>query len=179
MAIRRYLKLTMRILDDYKIAHLPDHLWRRLIELRLIAVFEYSEWQERSDDFELGDLPPAPGIAWRLRISEDELARSLNELIAHRLLIVRPNGRYHLLDFAEKQRTPRWFTIDSALREMIMIRDGRTCQYCGKPAEHIDHVIPRCQGGTDDPDNLVAACAFCNLSKGGRTPEQAGMVLGG
>jgi len=62
-------------------------------------------------------------------------------------------------------------------RIAILERDGYICQYCGSPAEHVDHVIPRCQGGTNEPDNLVASCASCNLSKGGRTPEQAGMKL--
>lgn len=31
---------------------------------------------------------------------------------------------------------------------------------------HIDHVIPRSRGGTDDMDNLAVSCAPCNLSKG-------------
>lgn len=62
-------------------------------------------------------------------------------------------------------------------RVAIFERDDYRCRYCGKTAEHIDHVVPRCQGGTGEPGNLVAACAHCNLSKGGRTPEQAGMVL--
>ena len=61
----------------------------------------------------------------------------------------------------------------------IFERDDYKCRYCGRCAEHVDHVIPRCQGGPDDLDNLVAACASCNLSKGGRTPEEAGMVLDG
>jgi len=30
---------------------------------------------------------------------------------------------------------------------------------------HIDHVIPRCKGGTDEMDNLVTACRKCNLTK--------------
>lgn len=47
------------------------------------------------------------------------------------------------------------------------------CAYCGAPdAKHIDHVIPRCQGGTDDLANLARACARCNARKGPRTPEQ-------
>lgn len=62
-------------------------------------------------------------------------------------------------------------------RLSILERDGHVCRYCGKAAEHVDHVIPKSQGGPDDSDNLVAACAFCNQSKGARTPEQAGMVL--
>ena len=65
----------------------------------------------------------------------------------------------------------------SRARQLVLERDDYTCQYCERPAEHVDHIIPRCQGGGDGMDNLVAACASCNLSKGGRTPEQAGMTL--
>lgn len=39
-----------------------------------------------------------------------------------------------------------------------------------------DHKLGR-QNGKDELDNLVAACQFCNCSKGGRTPDQAGMEL--
>jgi hypothetical protein len=44
-----------------------------------------------------------------------------------------------------------------------------TCSYCQQnPAEHLDHVIPRSQGGDLSPENLVPACSWCNLSKGAR-----------
>jgi 5-methylcytosine-specific restriction endonuclease McrA len=49
---------------------------------------------------------------------------------------------------------------------------GASCVYCGKDASQVDHVTPRCQGGTDDLSNLVPACAACNTSKNGRTPEE-------
>ena len=32
-------------------------------------------------------------------------------------------------------------------RENIFIRDYYTCQYCGKTAESIDHIVPRSKGG--------------------------------
>jgi 5-methylcytosine-specific restriction endonuclease McrA len=41
----------------------------------------------------------------------------------------------------------------------------------------VDHVVPRCQGGLSTWANLVACCQKCNSTKGGRTPEQAGMQL--
>ncbi len=41
----------------------------------------------------------------------------------------------------------------------------------------MDHVVPRCQGGTTTWLNAVAACEPCNAAKGGRTPEQAGLRL--
>ncbi len=43
------------------------------------------------------------------------------------------------------------------------------CYYCGRVCSganrHIDHVIPLSLGGTNDPWNLVVACAECNLRK--------------
>jgi hypothetical protein len=35
-----------------------------------------------------------------------------------------------------------------------------------------DHVTPKCQGGTNDIDNLVPACWSCNSAKNGKTLEQ-------
>ena len=50
--------------------------------------------------------------------------------------------------------------------------------YCGEQnANTIDHIIPQLQNGSHDPVNLVWACRPCNSRKGGRTPEQAGMIL--
>ena len=47
------------------------------------------------------------------------------------------------------------------------------CAYCAEsPAEVMDHVIPKSQGGSNKPSNLVPACNTCNLSKGGRTPTE-------
>jgi hypothetical protein len=60
----------------------------------------------------------------------------------------------------------------------ILERDDYVCQYgCGKRATTIDHVLPRAQGGTSVPTNLVAACIECNQKKGNRTPSQANMPL--
>lgn len=58
------------------------------------------------------------------------------------------------------------------LRFDILERDGFTCNYCGLVAEEIDleidHVHPKSQGGSDDPDNLVTACSDCNRGKRAR-----------
>lgn len=39
------------------------------------------------------------------------------------------------------------------------------CIYCGGEFEHLDHKIPLGKGGPHSVDNLVPACAFCNISK--------------
>jgi 5-methylcytosine-specific restriction endonuclease McrA len=66
-------------------------------------------------------------------------------------------------------------------RRGVLARDRDTCQYCGvQPGRAnltIDHVVPRSQGGLTLWDNVVTACRECNRKKGGRTPEQAHMLL--
>jgi len=66
-------------------------------------------------------------------------------------------------------------------RRNLFARDANTCQYCGKrfpTAElSLDHVIPRSKGGTTTWNNVVCACLACNVRKGGRTPDQAGLGL--
>ena len=63
----------------------------------------------------------------------------------------------------------------------IYARDADTCQYCGEKLPrsdlNLDHVVPRAQGGKTSWENVVCSCIGCNLKKGGRTPEQAGMAL--
>lgn len=66
-------------------------------------------------------------------------------------------------------------------RRNLYARDQNRCQYCGKRFAtvdlSVDHIVPRSQGGITSWDNVVCACLRCNVRKGGRTPEQAGMRL--
>ncbi|MFN0117695.1 MAG: HNH endonuclease [Elusimicrobiota bacterium] len=55
------------------------------------------------------------------------------------------------------------------------------CAYCGHKFTTIDlnleHVIPRSRGGKTDWSNVVTTCIPCNLKKGSRLPDEAGMKL--
>jgi 5-methylcytosine-specific restriction endonuclease McrA len=62
-------------------------------------------------------------------------------------------------------------------RRAVFGRDGHLCQYCGSPAESIDHVTPRSKGGPHVWENVVACCRPCNIRKGDRLPTEAGLVL--
>jgi 5-methylcytosine-specific restriction endonuclease McrA len=66
-------------------------------------------------------------------------------------------------------------------RQNIYMRDKLTCQYCAqrypRSELNLDHVIPRSRGGRTTWENVVCSCISCNLSKGGRTPAEAGMKL--
>jgi 5-methylcytosine-specific restriction endonuclease McrA len=47
--------------------------------------------------------------------------------------------------------------------------------YCGRTEAEsgarlqLDHLVPRACGGTDEPSNLVVACARCNRAKSAMT----------
>jgi len=63
----------------------------------------------------------------------------------------------------------------------LYARDNYTCLYCGAKKRvgelTFDHVVPRKLGGRTTWQNIATACSPCNLRKGGRTPDQAGMKL--
>lgn len=83
-------------------------------------------------------------------------------------------------------KTPRRWTDKSTLnKHNLYIRDGYTCQYCGRHRNDLhakeyltkDHILPRTRGGENTWENLVTACNTCNNRKDNRTPDEAGMRL--
>ena len=61
-------------------------------------------------------------------------------------------------------------------------RQKGRCYWCGEKVawrgKHVDHVMPLSKGGSNGPENLVVACASCNLKKGAKHPmEWAGRLL--
>jgi 5-methylcytosine-specific restriction endonuclease McrA len=65
----------------------------------------------------------------------------------------------------------------SLSRRAVLVRDNHECQYCGRPAENVDHVVPRSRGGSHTWDNVVAACRPCNSRKENRSPADVGLRL--
>lgn len=65
--------------------------------------------------------------------------------------------------------------VSRRLRFEILRRDNHTCRYCGASAPDVkltvDHVVPEALGGSDDPSNLVTACAGCNGGKSSIAPD--------
>jgi 5-methylcytosine-specific restriction endonuclease McrA len=41
----------------------------------------------------------------------------------------------------------------------------------------LDHIIPQSRRGEDSWENLATSCGPCNVKKGNKTPEEAGMPL--
>lgn len=59
-----------------------------------------------------------------------------------------------------------------AERKQALSENDGQCRFCGAPAEHVDHAVPRSRGGNNTPENLQGACAACNLSKNNKTSEE-------
>jgi 5-methylcytosine-specific restriction endonuclease McrA len=63
--------------------------------------------------------------------------------------------------------------MDELTKARVRERAGNRCEYCtlhqkDSPlaALHVEHIVPRFHGGSDDLDNLALACVDCNLHKG-------------
>ncbi len=78
-----------------------------------------------------------------------------------------------LKKYAPIERSPAFTRFNVFLRDRFM------CQYCRTPHPTndltFDHIIPRSKGGRTTWQNVITACAHCNLMKGNRLPEEAHM----
>jgi hypothetical protein len=72
--------------------------------------------------------------------------------------------------------------MNAALRHLVRERAGHRCEYCRLHEDdddflafHVEHVLAKQHGGSDDPATLCWACAKCNWAKG---PNLAGILDG-
>lgn len=81
---------------------------------------------------------------------------------------------YRFVNFTYKKLMEEKTTFSSILTEnKKLFMQGDTCAYCGAGSPlHWEHIIPLSRGGPDSIDNMVRACAQCNLTKGARDPYQ-------
>lgn len=75
-----------------------------------------------------------------------------------------------LKDYVRPARHPAFTRFN------VFLRDRFQCQYCGSKDDlTFDHVVPRSKGGRTTWENVVAACAPCNLKKANRLPREIKM----
>ena len=108
------------------------------------------DWRLGAPMLALGTLP-ALGLG---------VYRYIRRWLARRQLARRPAGP------VAYSREP----IPAGLRFAVLRRDGFRCAYCGRGEPegvqlHIDHLVPVARGGKTELDNLVTACATCNIGK--------------
>jgi hypothetical protein len=90
---RIWIKLYLEILNDPKMGTMRNHLWRRAVELFLLAGREGND----------GALPPVENMAWILRLSKDKLLEDLHDLTEVGIVHEAEPGEYIVTHFAERQ----------------------------------------------------------------------------
>jgi len=95
----------------------------------------------------------------------DEVVRSQREAIRIPSVVV-------LKEFVRPQKRVAFTRFN------LFLRDGFCCQYCGSKGDlTFDHVLPRSKGGVTSWENVVAACAPCNLRKANKLLKHSGLRL--
>jgi len=62
--------------------------------------------------------------------------------------------------------------IDGEVRELVRRRANNRCEYCllqqaySDLTHHVEHIVAKSHGGSDDLGNLALSCQRCNLRKG-------------
>jgi len=87
-----WIKLYIEILDDPKMAILPERLWKRVIEMFLLA----GKFGKK------GELPDTRQLAWLLRTSTDDLEMDLQQL-ANTGIIEKITNGWMVKKFEERQ----------------------------------------------------------------------------
>jgi hypothetical protein len=87
-----WIKLYLEILEDPKMATLPDRLWRRFTECCLLAG-KFGEG---------GNLPDTTQLAWILRLNTDDLNMDLQQLASTGMIAKTVSG-WLVVNFAKRQ----------------------------------------------------------------------------
>jgi len=146
MATNNYwMKLWFDILRDPKMGMLPDRLWRRVIELFLIA-------GQRGEE---GLLPDVPEIAWQLNRSAQSITNDLEKIRKTGIVDINVDGVWYVTNF-KKRNAP----VDSAKR----IKDFRQRERYEKGNVDVTEVKREC--------NATVTNRYQEEQKNRRTEEQ-------
>jgi hypothetical protein len=137
-----WMKLYIEVLDDPKMATLPDRIWRRIIELFLCA-------KRLGND---GHLPPTEQLAWMLRLSVEELTKDMNQIQPTGIVIPEETG-WFIPKFMERQAA----VSDRERKSQERVRK-QSQQYYGNVTQQSRSVtqINRVQN-TESEQSIVAA----------------------
>jgi len=145
-----WIKLYHEILDDAKMGRLEDRLWRRTIELFLMAGEEHNE----------GRLPSLADMAWRLRLDDDTLLEDLQALEQIDIVTQLGDDSWFVTHFAERQGP-----MSNAERQQRYRDSKRKGQYYGNTTDNTsdNDNVTKCNAEVDvDTDKEVDVEVACN-----------------
>jgi hypothetical protein len=177
MAATYWIKLYHEILHDPKMGRLPDRLWRRVIEIFLMA----------GEMSAAGWLPSVEDMAWTLRTNEAELLQDLEALALPGIEITQlVDGRWLVPKFAarqgpvdgaervqryrERKRKEEYYGNEPATAEKQECNDAVTKRYTDTDTD-IDTESDKTHGASaekEEPkakETTKAEDSLCSLSK--------------
>jgi hypothetical protein len=118
MTTRIWIKLIIEILDDPKMGRLPNPLWRRAVELFLLAGREGND----------GALPLVEEMVWILRLSKDKLLEDLQDLaevgVVHNSDTTTGTGACTNASGTGEVEPKKWVITNFAKRQVAILYTG-------------------------------------------------------
>jgi 5-methylcytosine-specific restriction endonuclease McrA len=123
---------------------------------------------ERADDSERAKHASES----KARYAACDKAEYAAQVKAYRAANPAKSQAWHRNDKARRKQAVGTHTAADALAQLA--KQNGLCFWCSKTLTkyHVDHYVPLAKGGTNWPDNIVCACARCNLQKGTKLPEE-------
>jgi hypothetical protein len=143
MTKKFWIKLYLEILTDPKMGRMPDWLWRRAIELFLLA-------GENGND---GLLQPVPDMAWRLRTSEEKLTESLRSLSEVGVVHETPEG-WVVTNFSKRQERVEGAERTRLYRERLRNSDESVTKRHEKCDDDVSLTLNLNSSSLSDSDSL-------------------------
>lgn len=175
----RWIKITTDMFDNRKIKHLrrlPDGNNIVLIWVMLLTMA--GRCNSGGMIFLTENIPYTPKMLADELGFEENTVRLALEALERLGMVVSSDGCFAIAGWSEHQNIEGMERIREQTRKRVadyrtrkkqsLLPDGRTCAYCGKAADTIDHIIPRSKNGSDDESNIVPCCKSCNSSKKGK-----------
>jgi len=139
--------------------NLPQNDFSYQVEKRYLTIAKIMFLTSALD----GQEPEECAEAFASRIEE-----MTEEIVNFDLEVIPLNGGYIGHEIAGSHLIPKKLSKHKFRKQIFEEWDG-SCAYCGKPADTLDHVIPKSKGGgMSIKNNLVSCCKFCNGSKSDR-----------
>lgn len=117
-------------------------------------------------------VPARRAVVLIMKEKAEMLARRPQALHAERITVPLPS----VIRLRTYVRVPHRAHVPIS-RRAVFARDNHRCQYCQRPAENLDHVMPRSRGGGHHWENVVACCSACNSRKKDRLLSETDLVL--
>jgi len=111
-----------------------------------------------------------------LTVDGDLVSINVEDLSLEQRAEIRGACEDRLMSFVSKRGITTWDyrmleddPVSDSVRYRLLKKANGHCSLCGATKKetvlHVDHIVPRSRGGTNDESNLQVLCLKCNLGK--------------